>query len=52
MYSLARLSVGAQADSTHEYLLKQYLLTAKTDKVNLELCKYAVYAVSAVPEPS
>ncbi|KAJ3720975.1 glycoside hydrolase family 47 protein [Lentinula raphanica] len=29
------LSIGAQADSTHEYLLKQYLLTAKTDKANL-----------------
>ncbi|GAW05975.1 glycoside hydrolase family 47 protein [Lentinula edodes] len=29
------LSVGAQADSTHEYLLKQYLLTAKVDKANL-----------------
>ncbi|KAF5377767.1 hypothetical protein D9757_008115 [Collybiopsis confluens] len=31
------LSVGAQADSTHEYLLKQYLLTAKTDKASLEM---------------
>ncbi|RDB23578.1 Mannosyl-oligosaccharide 1,2-alpha-mannosidase MNS3 [Hypsizygus marmoreus] len=29
------LSVGAQADSAHEYLLKQYLLTAKTDKASL-----------------
>ncbi|SJL03943.1 uncharacterized protein ARMOST_07300 [Armillaria ostoyae] len=33
----AHLSVGAQADSAHEYLLKQYLLTAKTDKANLEM---------------
>lgn len=33
-----RLSVGAQADSAHEYLLKQYLLTAKTDKTSLEMC--------------
>ncbi|KAK7056258.1 hypothetical protein VNI00_002811 [Paramarasmius palmivorus] len=33
----ARLSAGAQADSAHEYLLKQYLLTAKTDKTNLEM---------------
>ncbi|EDR14049.1 glycoside hydrolase family 47 protein [Laccaria bicolor S238N-H82] len=32
-----RLSVGAQADSAHEYLLKQYLLTAKTDKASLEM---------------
>ncbi|KAJ7763659.1 glycoside hydrolase family 47 protein [Mycena maculata] len=31
------LSTGAQADSTHEYLLKQYLLTAKTDKKSLEM---------------
>ncbi|TFK26226.1 mannosidase [Coprinopsis marcescibilis] len=36
-----RISVGAQADSSHEYLLKQYLLTAKTDKVNLELYLHA-----------
>lgn len=33
------LSVGAMADSAHEYLLKQYLMTAKTDKQSLELCK-------------
>ncbi|RXW23064.1 hypothetical protein EST38_g2818 [Candolleomyces aberdarensis] len=32
-----KVSVGAQADSTHEYLLKQFLLTGKTDKFNLEL---------------
>ncbi|KAF9561220.1 glycoside hydrolase family 47 protein [Agrocybe pediades] len=31
------LSVGAQADSTHEYLLKLYLLTGKTDKTSLEM---------------
>ncbi|KAH6916039.1 mannosidase [Coprinopsis sp. MPI-PUGE-AT-0042] len=37
----SRVSVGAQADSTHEYLLKQYLLTAKTDKANLELYLHA-----------
>ncbi|KAE9399903.1 glycoside hydrolase family 47 protein [Gymnopus androsaceus JB14] len=35
MFPYAHLSVGAQADSTHEYLLKQYLLTAKTDKASL-----------------
>lgn len=34
-----KMSVGAAADSAHEYLLKQYLLTGKTDKVNLEMCK-------------
>ncbi|KAJ6582035.1 glycoside hydrolase family 47 protein [Mycena capillaripes] len=33
----ARLSVGSAADSAHEYLLKQYLLTAKTDKKSLEM---------------
>ncbi len=38
----AHLSVGAQADSAHEYLLKQYLLTAKTDKANLEMCMITV----------
>ncbi|KAL0067240.1 hypothetical protein AAF712_005810 [Marasmius tenuissimus] len=31
------LSAGAQADSAHEYLLKLYLLSGKTDKVNLEM---------------
>lgn len=36
---IGHLSVGAQADSAHEYLLKQYLLTAKTDKASLEMCK-------------
>ncbi|KAI0630700.1 seven-hairpin glycosidase [Trametes polyzona] len=30
-------SVGAAADSGHEYLLKQYLLTGKTDVENLEM---------------
>ncbi|KAJ6483716.1 glycoside hydrolase family 47 protein [Mycena vitilis] len=33
----AHLSVGAMADSTHEYLLKQYLLDGKTDKKSLEM---------------
>lgn len=33
----AHLSVGAQADSAHEYLLKLYLLTARTDKTSLEM---------------
>jgi hypothetical protein len=36
--SLDHLSVGAQADSAHEYLLKLYLLTGKTDKASLEMC--------------
>ncbi|KAJ3516941.1 hypothetical protein NLJ89_g815 [Agrocybe chaxingu] len=31
------LSVGAQADSAHEYLLKLYLLTGKTDRASLEM---------------
>ncbi|KAI0734035.1 glycoside hydrolase [Fomitopsis betulina] len=31
------LSVGAGADSAHEYLLKQYLLTGKQDKQALQL---------------
>ena len=35
---LDQLSVGAQADSAHEYLLKLYLLTGKTDKASLEMC--------------
>ncbi|KAA1469091.1 mannosidase [Dentipellis sp. KUC8613] len=32
-----RLSLGASADSGHEYLLKQYLLTAGSDKAALEM---------------
>ncbi|KAF8623208.1 hypothetical protein AX15_006446 [Amanita polypyramis BW_CC] len=35
------LSVGAQADSAHEYLLKHYLMTAKEDKSSLELYIHA-----------
>ena len=35
---IARLQVGAMADSGHEYLLKQYLLTNKTDTALLEMC--------------
>ncbi|RDX50787.1 seven-hairpin glycosidase [Lentinus brumalis] len=31
------LSVGAAADSAHEYLLKQYLLTGQRDIANLEM---------------
>lgn len=33
----ADISVGGQADSAHEYLLKHHLLTADTDKESLEL---------------
>ena len=36
-------SVGAAADSAHEYLLKQYLLTGQTDVANLEMCTYTGY---------
>ncbi|KZT07477.1 glycoside hydrolase family 47 protein [Laetiporus sulphureus 93-53] len=31
------LSVGAASDSAHEYLLKQYLLTAQTDKESYQM---------------
>ncbi|KAK2463622.1 hypothetical protein APHAL10511_004373 [Amanita phalloides] len=31
------ISVGAQADSAHEYLLKHYLMTAREDKSSLEM---------------
>ncbi|KAG6821472.1 hypothetical protein H0H93_010196 [Arthromyces matolae] len=34
---LAHVSVGAYADSAHEYLLKQYLMTAKTDRESLKM---------------
>ncbi|KAH7885871.1 glycoside hydrolase family 47 protein [Phlebopus sp. FC_14] len=32
-----RISVGGAADSGHEYTLKQYLMTAQTDRANLEM---------------
>ena len=40
LWDTGHLSVGAQADSAHEYLLKQYLLTANTDRTSLEMCKW------------
>jgi len=47
------LSVGAQADSAHEYLLKQYLMTAKTDKESLEMCTFTdEFALQTLSYPS
>jgi hypothetical protein len=40
--------VGAAADSAHEYTLKQYLLTGRTDKANLELCKNSPYTYAPI----
>lgn len=45
-FCAAHLSVGAQADSAHEYLLKQYLMTAKTDKASLKMCMCSVALIS------
>ncbi|KAF7309201.1 alpha-1,2-Mannosidase [Mycena kentingensis (nom. inval.)] len=39
------LSVGGRADSAHEYLLKEYLLTAKTDKKSLNLYIQTTYRI-------
>ena len=36
---LEKLTAGAQGDSAHEYLLKQYILTGKADQALLEMCK-------------
>ncbi|KAG8215918.1 glycoside hydrolase family 47 protein [Butyriboletus roseoflavus] len=42
-----QLSVGALADSGHEYTLKQFLMTARTDKRNLEMyLKFTSYAIN------
>ncbi len=38
MMRLETLSAGAASDSGHEYLLKLYLLTAKSDETSLDLC--------------
>ncbi|KAF8552304.1 glycoside hydrolase family 47 protein [Imleria badia] len=41
------LSVGALADSGHEYTLKQFLLTARTDKRNLEMyLRFTSYVIN------
>ena len=34
------LAVGGAADSAHEYLLKLYLLTGKSDEESLKLCSF------------
>ena len=36
--SIDQFSVGAFADSAHEYLLKQYLLSGQTEPKALDLC--------------
>ena len=36
-------SVGAAADSAHEYFLKQFLLTGQKDKASLEMCAYSLH---------
>ena len=38
MRCVEQLSVGGAADSGHEYLLKLYLLTGKSDQASLGLC--------------
>jgi hypothetical protein len=39
-----RLTVGAQGDSAHEYMLKQYILTGKTDKRLVEMCTQSPFS--------
>lgn len=50
--SLARLAehltVGAAADSGHEYLLKLYLLTAQSDEASLDLCSSFLLISTAI----
>ncbi|KAH0835805.1 glycoside hydrolase [Lanmaoa asiatica] len=42
-----QLSVGALADSGHEYTLKQFLMTARTDKRNLEMyLRFTSYVIN------
>ncbi|KZT25222.1 glycoside hydrolase family 47 protein [Neolentinus lepideus HHB14362 ss-1] len=36
-HNMLQVSVGAAADSAHEYLLKQYLMEARHDRASLEL---------------
>ncbi|KAG9312664.1 glycoside hydrolase family 47 protein [Chiua virens] len=45
--SILQLSVGGLADSGHEYTLKQFLLTARTDKRNLEMyLRFTSYVIN------
>src|ERR1700743_243055 len=38
--SLVAVSAGAMGDSAYEYLLKQYLLSGRTEKRLLDMCTY------------
>ena len=42
-------SVGAAADSAHEYFLKQFLLTGQKDKASLEMCAYSLHTRQRPP---
>ncbi|KAF8452325.1 glycoside hydrolase family 47 protein [Boletus edulis BED1] len=43
----SHLTVGALADSGHEYTLKQFLMTARTDKRNLEMyIRFTSYVIN------
>ena len=43
--STDQFSVGAFADSAHEYLLKQYLLSGQTEPKALDLCMSLPFSV-------
>ena len=44
-YPPDQFSVGAFADSAHEYLLKQYLLTGQSEPKVLDLCNPPSHSV-------
>ena len=45
----AHFSVGAFADSAHEYLLKQYLLTSQSEPKALDLCTSPPSSLLSLP---
>ena len=46
---IGHFSVGAFADSAHEYLLKQWLLTSKTETKARDLCSYSPLLANLFP---
>jgi mannosyl-oligosaccharide alpha-1,2-mannosidase len=40
----AKVSVGAYADSAYEYMLKQWLLSGRTDTKARDLCMFPLYS--------
>ena len=49
MRYLGTVSVGSYADSAYEYMLKQWLLTGRTDTKARDLCAISPFFLFLVP---